>query len=214
MGRTEDRPLHGPERQLRRQARWWHSHPGTEGAGQQTGPGQGTEPRGCGRAHGGRVLGRRALLMSHWYSRTGEPCHYVAGPNGSRPATLADARKNGWLPGYSAVDRMIHNHFLTEWIKNEAVKAARTLRPLPDEPETDFVRRINAEASRKATEAAAAGKAIHYAIEAHFRGEAVPDGFEPYVAAVLRMLEDNFPQVSDWVSEHTFACRDGYGGGI
>src|SRR5689334_14029564 len=109
---------------------------------------------------------------------------------------------------------MIHNHFLTEWIKNEAVKAARTLRPLPDEPETDFVRRINAEASRKVTEAQAEGKAIHYAIEAAFRSEPVPCGYEAHVAAVQRMLEDNFPEVGDWQAEATFACRDGYGGAI
>jgi len=153
--------------------------------------------------------------LSHWYSREGEPRHFVTGADGSsRPATLADARKNGWLPGFSGVDRVIHNHFLTEWLRNEAIKAARATPRMPDEAEKEFLSRVNAEASRKASEAREVGKAIHYAIEASFAGESVPEAYTAHVDAVRALLAYNFPSVGDWVSEQAFACRDGYGGTI
>lgn len=154
-------------------------------------------------------------MSGHWYDREGNPRHFIIGAGGlSRPATLADARKLGLMPGFSGVDKMIYNHFLQRWIKDQAVLAALTLARGPDESDKDYLARIDRDGASRAVEAAAEGKRIHAACEAHFASEAVPEAYRPHTAAMRRTLDDNFPSVTDWVSERTFACREGYGGAI
>lgn len=154
-------------------------------------------------------------MSGHWYDREGNPRHFIVGAGGlSRPATLADARKLGLMPGYSGVDRMIANPFLERWKKDQAVLAALTLARRDGESDKDYLARIDSDGASRATEAASVGRAIHLAIEASFASTAVPEAFSGHVAGVRRMLEDNFPQVTDWVSEKTFSCREGYGGAI
>lgn len=153
--------------------------------------------------------------MGHWYKRSGEPCHFVPDAKGnSRPATLADARKLGLIPGFSGVDKLIANPFLERWKTDQAVLAALTLTRGPEESDEAFLDRIATDGSARAVEARKEGKAIHQAIEASFRAEGFPERFRPHVAAARRMLEDNFPGVTDWVSEATFGCSRGYGGAI
>lgn len=154
-------------------------------------------------------------MSGHWYDRQGNPCHFITGVDGtSRPATLRDARKLNLLPGFSGVDRMIHNHWLERWKKDQAVLAALTLARMPGEPDEDYLRRIDLDGSSRASEAASEGKAIHQAIEASFANEVYNSSYKPHVRAVWAILADNFAEVDDWVSERTFACPTGYGGAI
>ena len=61
----------------------------------------------------------------HWYSRTGEPMHWVkrASGEGTRPTTLADARKLDLLPSVTTILRTLDKPPLNRW------KTCRRCRP-------------------------------------------------------------------------------------
>lgn len=145
----------------------------------------------------------------HWYAQDGTPCHY----QGDRPTNLRDARKQGLVPSVSTVLSILAKPALVQWQIRQAVLAALTL-PRGDDDEDTFLRRIVQDGRREAEEAARDGTAIHQAIEASFAGERVPEAYRPHVAGVRRMLEDNYPGVTDWVIERSFAHPAGFGGKV
>lgn len=148
--------------------------------------------------------------MGHYYARDGSPQHFC-GPNRSA-TTLREARKFGLLPSVTEILNLIAKPQLEKWKRDQAVMAALTLPKLPDEGSESFLKRIDADGSRQAQEAASVGTAIHAALEAGFASQPVPLAYRPHWQATQRMLADNFGQITDWVSEKRFAHPDGYGG--
>lgn len=65
---------------------------------------------------------------SHWYYPDGKPCYEVPRADGSgmRPATLADARKLGLLPGVSTILGILHKEALVNWLIEQSVLAVLT----------------------------------------------------------------------------------------
>ena len=149
-------------------------------------------------------------MAQHWYSSAGTPEHF-RGPNGSA-TTLREARKLNLYPSVTTVIDVLAKPGLEVWKRRQAVLAALTLPKLPDEPSDAFLARIDADAAREAKEAAEHGSAIHAAVEAMMAGEAVPERFRPHCAGVRRMLEDNYPGITDWVVEKRFAHAAGFAG--
>lgn len=148
--------------------------------------------------------------MGHWYRKDGTPCHFIDG----RDTTLRDARKLGLVPSVTEVLQLISRPGLERWKREQAVLSALTLPRLPDEASGALLARIDQDASRQAQEAADEGTAIHDAIEASFAAKPYPERYRPHVGAVYRMLEDNYPDVTDWVAEARFAHPSGFGGKV
>lgn len=71
--------------------------------------------------------------MSHFYSRDGTPHHFVdkKDGNGTRPATITDARKNGWLPGVTDILDLLDKPALTRWKVRQGVYAVATAPDIP-----------------------------------------------------------------------------------
>ena len=153
----------------------------------------------------------------HWYRRDGTPCHTVprASGEGERSTTVADARKLGLLPSVTTILSIVDKPQLTRWRIVEALKLARLVPPMDDEsPEAYADRIIERSTLESVTAAADEGSLIHAAIEAHYRGQAVPVAYQPHVTATVAAVSSAFPEVSDWVPEERVVSDFGYAGTV
>jgi hypothetical protein len=155
----------------------------------------------------------RAGEAGHWYDRRGQPVYDIERSDGKgmRPVTLRDARKLRLLPGVSSIVRCAAAPGLEKWKQNQVLLAALTLPKLPDEKETDWIERVWVDSKAQAAAAAEKGKAVHAAIEDHFKGIAPPDHLWVIVKSVRDALYDKFGLV-EWEAEKSFAHSLGYGG--
>lgn len=146
--------------------------------------------------------------MGHFYDRSGKPMYYIDG----RDTTLRDARKLGLVGSVTEILGVVDKPALTNWKCEQAIRAAYRNPPLANESEDDYVARIMPISKQKVVDAADEGSKIHDAIECSFKGEAYPERYEKHVASTHAELGKIFPDVNDWVSEHSFAHPSGYGG--
>lgn len=151
-------------------------------------------------------------MGQHWYKHDGTAAHFE-GPNGSA-TTLREARKLGLVPSVSTVLDIIRKPALERWKINQAILSALTIPRMPEEGSDSLLSRIDADAAKQAQEAADQGTQIHAAIEASFAAKTYPARFGAIVSAVHQVLNDNYPNVTDWVIEHRFAHPRGWGGCI
>lgn len=132
---------------------------------------------------------------SHWYSLAGEACHTVPKKDGTgdRPTTLADARKNNWVPSVTTILRILDKPALNAWKIEQAALALITSPRKEGEADDAFVKRVLHEEQQQEQEAQVArdkGIDIHNAIEFYFSSEPVPAEMEPWVRPVLdRLME-------------------------
>src|SRR6185437_12337702 len=97
----------------------------------------------------------RAAESGHWYDRDGKPMYQIRSAKGEmRPVTLRDARKYGWVPGFSGVAAMEHKPQLERWKIDQALMAAITLPRLPDESDDAFISRAREDSGEQARKAA------------------------------------------------------------
>jgi hypothetical protein len=114
----------------------------------------------------------RAAESVHWYGQDGSPQYTVKAKDGSqRPTTLRDARKMNLVPSVTTILKIAAKPALEAWKLEQMLLAALTLPRLPDEPEKDFIARINADSKETAKQAAEDGTRIHESIEKWFKGE-------------------------------------------
>ena len=162
-------------------------------------------------------------MAGHWYTQSGEPCHFVEGKNGVRDATLRDARKLGLVPGFSGVTSVLAKPGLDKWKEGQILDAAYSIPNLDWENETpaeinNWKKEVKSLASERSTKARDRGSEIHDAIEEYIkRGlhEDFPFEFEPYVSGVQSAIKDTLGlDLRSLEAETTFACGLGYGGMI
>ena len=147
----------------------------------------------------------------HWYDREGRPQYTVIakGTGQPRPATLADARKHGWVPGVTTIINMESAPALTEWKVNQAIMAALTLPVIEGESLEDRKVRVLKDSIEQTETAKNTGTAIHNAIERAFltgKVEQLPEFVQP----VIDWLAKEFPGVL-FEPEASFAHYRGYG---
>jgi hypothetical protein len=149
----------------------------------------------------------------HWYTRDGAPCYEVprAKGGGMRPATLADARRLGLVPRYSAIERVAARPGLERWLRHQVLLAALTLPRLPGESDDAFAARALEDAEREGREAAERGQDIHAEIAALARGLDVEVSDGARTAWALVRAEFG---AEGWLAEHSFASPLGYGGRV
>lgn len=154
----------------------------------------------------------RAAESGHWYDRAGHMVYEIRGSNGAmRAVTLRDARKYGWVPGFSSIAAMEYKPMLERWKIEQALMAALTLPRLPDETDDAFIARAREDSQEQARRAAERGTRIHAAIQGFYEGLAVETEFQPYVDAVRAYLAQRFGEVG-WKAEDSFAHELGFGG--
>lgn len=154
-------------------------------------------------------------MSDHWYHIDGRACHTVPRTKGGgeRPTTLADARKLKLLPSVTTILNIVDKPQLTQWKLTEALKLARVVPPTDEETPEEYAARI-IERSYDETAGAAAdeGSRIHAAIEAHYRGDVVPEEYQPHVNATVALIQRTFPNVGDWVPEQRVVSQHGFAG--
>lgn len=151
----------------------------------------------------------------HWYSRDGRPRYQIKAKSSGlmRGTTLADAKREGFVPSVTTVTSIVAKPALTNWLIDQAIHAALTM-PRGVMSEADYIAAIKTDGRASAKAAAEEGDRIHNAIEQSFMGEQIPSEYRLHVGAVREKLIELFPDVSDWRAEDSFAAEVGYGGRV
>ena len=153
----------------------------------------------------------RAAESNHWYHRSGSPAYSVIGANGKeRPTTLRDARKMSLVPSVTTIIKSAASPGLEAWKLNQMMLAALTLPRVADEPEEEFIARIQRDSKEHAKMAAERGTNVHTAIENMYSGVMHAE-YADHQAGVYREIENEYG-VTEFQPEKAFAHAFGFGG--
>jgi hypothetical protein len=153
----------------------------------------------------------RAAESNHWYAKDGKPAYSVMGANGKeRSTTLRDARKMGLIPSVTTIIKSAASPGLEVWKLNQMMLAALTLPRVDNEPEEEFISRIQRDSKEHAKMAAERGTAVHTAVESMYSGVMHAE-FADHQAGVYREIEKEFG-VTEFQPEKAFAHKLGFGG--
>jgi hypothetical protein len=153
----------------------------------------------------------RAAESNHWYAKDGKPAYSVMGANGKeRSTTLRDARKMNLVPSVTTIIKSAASPSLEMWKLNQMMLAALTLPRVDNEPEEEFIARIQRDSKEHAKMAAERGTAVHTAVESMYSGVMHAE-FADHQAGVYREIEKEFG-VTEFQPEKAFAHELGYGG--
>ena len=165
------------------------------------------------------ILIPRQTESAHWYTKDGQPRHHVhlkakGREHETRPTTLADARKEGWLPSVTSVIKLVRNKFLQDWISEQLVLAALTLPRQPGETDDAFARRVVEDANTQVTSAADFGTAIHACMEDYLANRQRTDmtALLPFAEPVYRWIDENIAETIG--AEFRIVCSLGYAGTV
>lgn len=154
----------------------------------------------------------RASESGHWYDRDGTPRYEVprADGTGSRNATLADARKYGWVPGVTTITKCAAAPGLDLWKQEQVLLSARTIQHVEGETHEQLISRIMSDAGEQGRQARDRGTEIHAAIQGHFEGKPPSEEMWPYVQGAVEVIRANFGDQL-WVPERPIAHAIGFG---
>jgi len=153
----------------------------------------------------------RAAESNHWYGKDGKPAYSVIGANGKeRSTTLRDARKMNLVPSVTTIIKSAASPGLEVWKLNQMMLAALTLPRVENEPEEEFISRIQRDSKEHAKMAAERGTAVHTAVESMYSGVMHAE-FVDHQAGVYREIEKEFG-VTEFQPEKAFAHELGFGG--
>lgn len=153
----------------------------------------------------------RASESQHWYDKSGKPMYTVKAKDGTdRATTLRDARKMGLVPSVTTIMSVAAKPGLEAWKMNQMMMAALTLPRAPDEPEEQFIERIQKDSKEQAKMAAERGTAIHEALEKFYEGILYYEHHE-HQMGVDQAMQSHFG-LQNWKTETAFASELGYGG--
>jgi hypothetical protein len=159
-------------------------------------------------------------MAGHWYDKKGNPQHFVQGKNGERrDATLRDARKHHWAPGFSGVTSVMAKPGLTAWFENQLLEAAWEVAPPSTEDDARYQvwkTDVKTAARERSLKARDRGSEIHDAIEHFIKDEKWNyTEFGSYVENVDLAIQDAFSlDLKGLEAETTFSSSLGYGGMI
>lgn len=164
--------------------------------------------------------------MTHWYTKTGESKHTMpkAG-GGERDTTLRDARQLNLFPSTTGIIKELAAPGLVNWMQEQAIIASWKLRDqfsdYDGETEAKRAERWRVfknscmyEAQTIAREARELGQQIHDACQKYIdqQFDLVPDQFLEHCEGLTAKLDEHFGKDVAWITEESFACREGYGG--
>jgi hypothetical protein len=154
---------------------------------------------------------------SHWYLRDGRPFHEIAKRDGSgtRPVTLADARKVLAFPSVTNVLGVLAKPTLEAWKIEQGILSALTLPRQPNEDLGAFAHRVVADMGEQVEKAADFGSAIHAACEAYALNKQLPEDMEllAFMDDWVRWFDANVERVA--AIEQVFVNHEhGYAGRV
>lgn len=156
-----------------------------------------------------------SMDSGHWYKRDGSPCYEIPTKTGGmRGVNLRWDRHLGLVPSVTTVLQVVAKPQLEAWKVKQGILAALTLDRMDGETDDDYIERILKDSKEQAKQAAEEGTRIHDAIECSFKGIPFDGIYSPHVEAVHKKLAELFPDVTDWVSEKSFAAPQGFGGKV
>lgn len=131
---------------------------------------------------------------SHFYTTTGEPRHFIPKKDGSgnRPSTIADCRKNGWVPSPTTVLKLLAKPGLQDWLIKQSVHAVVTAPDVPGEGLDAKIDRILNQERQQDEESRIAAD----------RGTQIHDALHLLSACVIEPEIDHgtiSPELSPWV---------------
>ncbi len=154
---------------------------------------------------------------SHWYLRDGRPFHEIAKKDGSgtRPVTLADARKVLAFPSVTNVLGVLAKPTLEAWKIEQGILSALTLPRQPNEDLGAFAHRVVADMGEQVEKAADFGSAIHAACEAYALNMQLPEDVKllAFMDDWVRWFNQNVERVA--AIEQVFVNHEhGYAGRV
>lgn len=102
-------------------------------------------------------------MADHWYNHIGEPCYGTG---------LREARKMGYLPSITSIDKVIANTGLDIWKQNIILKTAM-MNPQPQNglmDDEEYINFIKTEAFRDSKQKAKLGTVVHHMAERYIKG--------------------------------------------
>lgn len=142
---------------------------------------------------------------AHFYTPAGEPMHWIerSDGQGTRPTTLRDARKLGFLPSPTSILKLLSAPQLESWRIEQACLAVLTAPRLAGEDLDAFVKRVlhvERQQDEQARIARDLGTDIHAGVQQMLAGHSCPAGLDGYVMpAVERMREFGQVQATESV---------------
>jgi predicted outer membrane protein len=146
----------------------------------------------------------------HWYTRSGEPMYTVQGAKGQqRNTTLRDARKLDLVPSVTTILNVAAKPGLEAWKQQQILLAALTLPRAENESIDAYAERVIQDSKQQSQEARDLGTEIHAQVQGAFEGGADND----YSRSVKQLLDQAYGKQT-WISERSFAHRQGFGGKV
>ena len=146
----------------------------------------------------------------HWYTRSGKPMYTVKANNGQqRNTTLRDARKYDLVPSVTTILNVAAKPGLEAWKQQQLLLAALTLPKLDDESIDAYAERVIQDSKQQAQDARDLGTEIHAKVQGAFEGSADND----FSRSVKQLLDQAYGKQT-WISERSFAHRQGFGGKV
>ena len=132
--------------------------------------------------------------MGHWYNSIGEPC-YNAG--------LREARKQGYLPSVTTIDKIISNPGLDTWKQNVIIETC-IANPFKGEiDDKEYIDWIKKEAFRDSRQKAKLGTVVHHLAERYIQGK--PLFFQGARSDVWEI----FQPLKDWIDINLMEPKKG-----
>lgn len=150
----------------------------------------------------------------HWYRKDGTPQYTIIGANGNtRPTTLRDARKHGFVPSVTMIIGQVAKHGLDVWKQKQVLYSSLTLPRIEGENDDALVARILVDSKEHAKQAREKGTEIHKWLELAYQGEDVPEEFAMYTSSTMASVSW-LTGKQNWKTEKTIASNLGYGGKV
>ena len=147
----------------------------------------------------------------HWYSKDGDPRYTIVGKNGKlRNTTLRDAREHDLVPSVTTILGVAAKPALTNWLQEQVLLAALTLPRVPEESESEYIKRIMEDSKTQGRDAADRGTDIHAAIQSFYEGKK-ESKFPHHVDSCTKAVGLHFGD-QQWICERSFAHELGFGG--
>ncbi len=150
---------------------------------------------------------------ARFYARDGTAQYEVIGKTTGtpRPVTIADARKNGWLPSVTTVLKVLAAPGLEAWKQEQLALVLLTTPRKEGEAIDAFVHRVLHEEQQQEHEAQIArdlGTDVHRAIEQRLNHEEYDKMMTPYVMPAVAQIE----AAGKVISTEKIVVGDGYAG--
>lgn len=134
-------------------------------------------------------------MADHWYNHIGEPCYGTG---------LREARKMGYLPSITSIDKVIANTGLDIWKQNIVIETTMA-NPFKGEiDDKEYIDWIKQEAFRDSRQKAKLGTVVHHMAERYIMGKPL------FFIGNRPDVWDIFAPLKNWIDENLITPDKGF----